>query len=185
MKIIGSRWRSFEYLPVAAGPGAVALPPGAVRTPRRFFDCLLVRLVVEPGDGPATAAAVRAVRKLCADSDASFIVLTGSPHCAAVGSRSVLAGDPPDILTDIADTLDILAEVADRLEEHGERVHLIPFGWNLDCRLEEPQPAWASTTLTLKAPADRPVPAPRGRPHCPHALISARSNRARIFRRPR
>ncbi|MFF0453696.1 hypothetical protein [Nocardia africana] len=179
MRISGSRWRSFEYTPVDAGPCAVELPSAAVGVPRRFFDCLLVRIVVEPGDCPISADAVRAVRRLCADSDASFVVLAGSPFDVAGGSRSTFASERADVLTHLADTLDVLAEFTDRLEEHGERAHAIPFGWNVACRMEMPARPWTST-LTLRASAPAPrfdgfAPPPRPRPHCPHALVSANS----------
>ncbi|WP_227979618.1 hypothetical protein [Nocardia spumae] len=162
MKITGSRWRSFEYTPVVAGPCAVPLPPAAVGVPQLFVDCLLLRIVVEPGDCPLSGDAIEALRDLCAYARTSHVVIGASPRYATSDGRLGLGPNPSDVLAHIADTLDVLADIAQRLEELGERVHLIPFGWNLACR----------TNTAVRRP----------RPHCPHALVSARPSRHRAFR---
>ncbi|MEU1981981.1 hypothetical protein [Nocardia sp. NPDC019395] len=103
----------------------------AVGTWSTFVDCMVLRMVVEPGDQPLTDEAVHAIRYLRVASDAADIVLVGTPHFLTPGVRDTPAPDELDILTHVADTLDVLSNFAERLEEYGERVHLIPFGWNV------------------------------------------------------
>ncbi|MEV5652794.1 hypothetical protein AB0L57_31470 [Nocardia sp. NPDC052254] len=159
MKIIASRWRSFEYTPLAAGPCAVPLPPTAVGVPKQFLDCLLLRIVVEPGDCPLGGDIVEGLLELCARARTSAVVIGATPRCA---DRSVGSTDSPDVLAHIADTLDVLADLTERLTDLGDRVHLLPFGWNLACR----------TDVEVRRP----------RPHCPRPTVSARSARHRGFR---
>ncbi|WP_433759023.1 hypothetical protein [Nocardia sp. CA-135398] len=139
---VGSRWRSFEYALVAAGPCAVAVDPATVGSTQRFVDCLVVRVVVEPGDCPLTAEAVRAIRYLCLVSEAAHIVIAGTPHCTTSGSRFTPEADSLDVLTHVADTLDVLSDLAAQLGQYGERVHLMPFGWNVACHAEKSARQW-------------------------------------------
>ncbi|MEV4234872.1 MULTISPECIES: hypothetical protein [unclassified Nocardia] len=149
MKGVGSRWHSFEYTPVAPGPCAVAVEPATVGVTQVFVDCLVVRVVVEPGDCPLTAEAVRAIRYLCLVSEAAYIVIAGTPHYATPGSRVTPSADPPDVLVHFADTLDVLSDLAERLGEYGERVHLMPFGWKLTCRAEKSARQWDLPSIAV------------------------------------
>ncbi|WP_433202968.1 hypothetical protein ACQP1G_13220 [Nocardia sp. CA-107356] len=151
MKGIGSRWHSFEYTLVQAGPCAVAVDRSMVGVTQIFLDCLLVRVVVEPGDCPLTAEAVRAIRYLCLVSEAVNIVIAGTPHCATPGSRFTPAVHSSDVLTHLADTLDVLSDLAERLDEYGERVHLMPFGWNVTSRAETSARQWELPSITVPA----------------------------------
>ncbi|WP_329413303.1 hypothetical protein OG563_12145 [Nocardia vinacea] len=144
MRGVGSRWRSFEYTLVAAGPCAVAVDPTTVGVTQRFVDCLVVRVVVEPGDCPLSAEAVRAIRYLCLVSEAAHIVIAGTPHCTT--PRFMSAADPLDVL---ADTLDVLSDLAEQLAEYGERVHVMPFGWNVAWRAEKSARQWDLPSVTI------------------------------------
>ncbi|WP_330255490.1 hypothetical protein OG874_13580 [Nocardia sp. NBC_00565] len=151
MRGVGSRWHSFEYTLVAAGPCAVAVDPWAVGVAQTFFDCLVVRVIVEPGDYPLTDEAVRAIRYLCLVSEAAYIVIAGTPHCATPGSRFTPASNPFDVLTHVADTLDVLSDLAEQLEKYGERVHLMPFGWSVAWRAEKSARRWDLPSITVSA----------------------------------
>ncbi|MFI6367032.1 hypothetical protein ACIBG0_30260 [Nocardia sp. NPDC050630] len=131
------------------GPCAVAVDPSAVGVTQLFVDCLVVRVVVEPGDCPLTAEAVRAIRYLCMVSEAAYVVIAGTPHSATAGSRFRPSAQPPDLLTHIADTLDVLSDLAERLGEYGERVHLMPFGWKIVSRAEKPARQWDLPSVTV------------------------------------
>lgn len=154
MRFVGSRWHCFEYTLVAAGPCAVAVDPSTVGAASIFFDCLVVRVVVEPGDYPLTDEAVHAIRYLCVESEAAYIVLAGIPHFATPGSRFTPAAKQLDILTHVADTLDVLSDFAERLEEYGERVHLMPFGWKVASRAEISARLWDLPSITVSASRD-------------------------------
>ncbi|NKY48614.1 hypothetical protein [Nocardia vermiculata] len=163
MRIVGNRWRSFEYTPVSAGPCAVALAPDVVGATQTFVDCLLVNIVVEPGDYPLREHAVHMLHRACTTDTASSVVISATPQCALPGIRDLVpAAGAIDVLTHVADTIDIGTELTERLSEHVQHVHLIPFGWRLVTRTD--------------------AVAPPPRPHCPHALVSAQSGRMRTFR---
>ncbi|NEW40941.1 hypothetical protein GV793_18765 [Nocardia cyriacigeorgica] len=66
-----------------------------------------------------------------AQTGAEYVVVSGSPALPTGGDRSAMDG--PDMLAHLADTLDLIEEIGERLEERGERVHLLPFGWSLYC----------------------------------------------------
>ncbi|MEU6564967.1 hypothetical protein [Nocardia nova] len=152
MRILANRWRSFEYTPMAAGPCAVPLPPAAVGVPQVFLDCLLLRILVEPGDFPLGGDTAECLHDLCLSTRTGAVVIGATPHWAG-------RGDAADVLAPVADTLDVLAGLAERLTDLGERVHLLPFGWNLAYR----------TNAEVRRP----------RPHCPHVPLRARSGRHR------
>lgn len=154
MRVVGSCWRRFEYTLVAAGPCAVAVDPSVVGVAKTFFDCLVARVVVEPGDCPLTAEAVRAIRCLCVDSQADVIVIAGTTHCVTPGSRFARAANPLDVLTHVADTLDVLSDLAERLKERGERIDLMPFGWNVAWRAEISARRWDLPSITVSASGD-------------------------------
>ncbi|WP_433685989.1 hypothetical protein [Nocardia sp. CA-119907] len=151
MRGVGSRWRSVEYTLMSAGPCAVAVDLSTVGMAQMFFDCLVVRVDVEPGDCPLTAEAARAIRYLCLVSEAAHIVIAGVPHCATAGSGSTPAADPLDVLTQVADTLDVLSDLAERLGRYGERVHLLPFGWKIAWRAEASTRQWNLPSVTVSA----------------------------------
>ncbi|MEV5833920.1 hypothetical protein [Nocardia sp. NPDC052112] len=149
MRSIGTRWRSFEYTLVAAGPCAVAVDPTTVGVTQSFLDCLVARVVVEPGDCPLTVEAVRAIRYLCLVSEAAHIVIAGTPHHMTPDGRFTSAADPLDVLAHVADTLDVLSDLAEQLREYGERVHLMPFGWNVACRAEKSVRQWDLPSIAV------------------------------------
>ncbi|MBB5913153.1 hypothetical protein BJY24_002020 [Nocardia transvalensis] len=122
---------------MSAGPCAVALEPETVGVARVFFDCLVLRVVVEPGDRPLPTDAVRVIRRLCTESDAATVIVTGTPLCGDPDGRFLAQLNPPDVLTYVADTLDVLSDFAEQLEERGERVHLMPFGWTVSWRADD------------------------------------------------
>ncbi len=152
MRGVGSRWRSFEYSLVSAGPCAVAVDPAMVGVTQRFDDCLVVRVVVEPGDCPLSGEAVRAIRYLCLVGEAAHIVIAGTPHCTT--SRFTSADDPLDVLGHVADTLDLLSDLGEQLAEYGERVHVMPFGWKVACRAEKPARQWDLASITVSPSGD-------------------------------
>ncbi|RDI49393.1 hypothetical protein [Nocardia mexicana] len=184
MRIFGTSCHSFEYTPISAGPGAVPLDRSAVGVTRSFFDCLLLQIAVEPGDHPLTTDTVRALRHLFAEGDSADIVVTGSPLRLSPGTRLAPDVDPPDPLVHVADTLDALADFTEQLETCGDRVHLLPFGWNIVLRADI---SAHSTTLSIRATDRSPNPDRRDGPsrlrrHCPHALISPHPHGVRTFR---
>lgn len=129
MKILSSRWHCFEYTPVDPGPCAVEFAQPSVA--RTFHDCLLLHIYVEPGERGPSGELVRAIQAMIAQSAAAYVVINGSPVLPRGARRAAMSG--PDLLAHLADTLDLVEEIAERLEERGERVHLMPFGWRLEC----------------------------------------------------
>ncbi|MEU0499719.1 hypothetical protein [Nocardia sp. NPDC005998] len=186
MRAVGNRWRSFEYTLVSAGPCAVAVDLPTVGMAQMFADCLVMRVDVEPGDCPLTAEAVRAIRYLCLVSEADHIVIAGTPNWTTRGSRFTSGARPLDVLTHIADTLDVLADLSEQLGEYGERVHLMPFGWNLAWRAEKSARQWDLPSITVSASGDiEVVPASIRRlsgPSVPCSSTARPSGPARTFR---
>ncbi|KAA8881868.1 hypothetical protein F3087_40055 [Nocardia colli] len=125
----------FEYTLAAAGPCAVTLGQSAIGVGRPFFDCLVATVHVERGDSSLTAAAAQAVRRIAQDTGAAYIVINGDFH-SVDNSGSPFVTIQSDPLSDLADMLDVLRELAERLEEYGERVHLMPFGWQTNSRAQ-------------------------------------------------
>ncbi|WP_280235176.1 hypothetical protein [Nocardia cyriacigeorgica] len=109
----------------------MAIEPDVAGVARTFHDCLLVHLYVEPGERDASGDVVRSVRLLMAQTGAAYVVISGSPVLPDGADRSAMDG--PEMLAYLADTLDLVEEIGERLEERGERVHLLPFGWSLYC----------------------------------------------------
>ena len=127
MRIVSRLCDTFVYTVTDAGPCAVALADVAIGTRKLFVDCLLLKVSVEPGDRSLAPAATEIIKMMAARSDSASIIVDGvaewpRPHD--------IRDSGFDVLTGLADTLDILAEVTERLEERGELVHLMPFGWN-------------------------------------------------------
>ncbi|WP_227837057.1 hypothetical protein [Nocardia aurantia] len=114
-------------MPTVPGPEAVALDRATVGAPRTFFDCVLVHIVAEDDDRRLAAAAARRVRDLAGDT--GYLLVTGS--CAA-----------PSDGTRFRDGFGLVAEIAERLEEHGEQVHLLPFGWMFEYEGEPLPVCW-------------------------------------------
>ncbi|WP_040871539.1 hypothetical protein [Nocardia exalbida] len=50
-------------------------------------------------------------------------------------------------------------EITERLEQRGQRVHLMPFGWHKDCHTEAVVGPGARQIIWLPADGDVPVPA--------------------------
>ncbi|WP_139348015.1 hypothetical protein [Nocardia donostiensis] len=158
MRIVADRCRRFEYTVTEEGPCAVEFADTSW-VGRPFFDCLLVTVGVEPGDSALADAAARIVRRMVAETDAAYIVVNG--HLRVLGNRfdRTTAG-VDELLSELADTLDVLAELSERLEEHGERVHLVPFGWTKTYRVEPFEPAVAQRVIHLSAFAADPATFP-------------------------
>ncbi|MEU5761221.1 hypothetical protein [Nocardia sp. NPDC047648] len=57
----------------------------------------------------------------------------------------------------LADTLDVLVEMTERLEQRGERVHLMPFGWHKECHTEAVVGPGARQIIRLAGDGDVPV----------------------------
>ncbi|MEV6427795.1 hypothetical protein [Nocardia sp. NPDC051463] len=98
-----------------------------------------------------TDEAVHAIRYLCVESEAAYIVLAGIPHFV---TRAVDLRWPRInwiSLTHVADTLDVLSDFAGRLEEYGERVHLMPFGWKVASRAEISTRRWDLPAIAVSA----------------------------------
>ncbi|MGW4326028.1 threonyl-tRNA synthetase editing domain-containing protein [Nocardia sp. NPDC004573] len=151
MQIVSTRCRTFEYTVTAAGPCAVE-SESAVGARRYFHDCLRVTVGVDHGDLPLAGAAVQLVRRVVDQTHAWGVVVDGLAHL----SSGDLARPPEkvDVLSALADTVDVLAEFAERLEERGERVHLMPFGWRKDCRTEVVTGPGARQVIQLSADGD-------------------------------
>ncbi|WP_194290814.1 threonyl-tRNA synthetase editing domain-containing protein [Nocardia aurantia] len=149
------------------GPGAVALDPRDVGEPRVLTDCLVLRVVVEAGDNPLTAAAADAIRGVYGDSGAACVVLAGSAHLADLGAAA-----RTHMLTRVADTLDVLSSAAERLRRNGIRVRTLPFGWQLAWRAEmSSAPGDVRGTARMSGSGDPWLPVP------------VRPLRAALFRR--
>lgn len=129
MRIRTIRCRTFQYAPTTANACAVGLAPSAVGVTRPFFDCLVSRVGVECGDLALGAASTRLIRRIAAETEAAYIVINGFAQLTIPAERSSAATEP-DVLSHLADVLDVLADLTERLQECGERVHLMPFGWN-------------------------------------------------------
>ncbi|RDI54455.1 hypothetical protein [Nocardia mexicana] len=142
MRIFSNHCRRFEYRVTAASPCAVTLAPSDIGVTRSFFDCLLLTVAVQPGDLALTGDAVGIVKRIAARTGSAYIVIDGFTQWAEALDRRGPAADF-DVLTGLADALDVLADLTERLEERGERVHLMPFGWNKIQHAEVTDGRWA------------------------------------------
>ncbi|MGW4771702.1 hypothetical protein ACWEO2_27140 [Nocardia sp. NPDC004278] len=135
MRIVSNRCRTVEYTVTTASPCAIALEPSAIGARRCFHDCLLLAVGVDRGDRALAGTAVQLVRRIVTESDAGPIVVDGFACLPGPGERdSTPVGF--DVLAELAEALDVLTEVTERLEERGEQVHLMPFGWYKMCRVD-------------------------------------------------
>jgi hypothetical protein len=140
MKIFSSRCRTFEYTVTTASPAAIELEPTAIGATNSFSDCLVLMVGVERRDSASSEAATKAVRRIAAKTEASHIVINGFAHLANPGERS-----------DIPTARDVLAGLAERLTERGERVHLMPFGWNKRWQADVLDGEWEQRVVHLPA----------------------------------
>ncbi|WP_280269742.1 hypothetical protein [Nocardia wallacei] len=174
MRIVSSHCRMFEYRVTTPSPCAVELAPSEIGVARPFFDCLLLTVGVQPGDLTLTGAAADIVEHLAARTHSAHLVIDGFAQWAATAERFGPAADF-DVLTGLADALDVLADLAQRLEERGERVHLMPFGWNRIQHAEVSEGRWARHVTDVRDDTRRtrkPQPwtlAPRTRIPCAHS----------------
>ncbi len=147
MRIVSRHYDTFVYTVTSAGPCAVELADIAIGTRKLFVDCLLLKICVEPGDRSLAPAAAEIIKMTAARSDSGCIVIDGVtewPRGQDLRERGF------DVLTELADMLDILAEVTERLEERGELVHLMPFGWNTVRQAEIRDGSWSSQVTRLR-----------------------------------
>lgn len=91
----------------------------------RFFDCLLLKLAIAPDDACLIGSAVRSVQRVISNQEMGCVMLDG---CIELPTSSNHDGKAPDVLAALSGGLDVLHEFADRVEERGNRVHLMPFG---------------------------------------------------------
>ncbi|WP_156055784.1 hypothetical protein [Nocardia sp. NRRL WC-3656] len=134
VNITGSRYRYLEYAPIYPGPCAIDLPHSRVGAKMRFFDCLLLKLLIAPGDDCLVGSAVRSVQRVISMQEVGYVILDGYIELPASPNYG---GKVPDVLAALSGGLDILHEFADRVEERGNLVHLIPFGWRKDMVTQE------------------------------------------------
>ncbi|MEV4128524.1 threonyl-tRNA synthetase editing domain-containing protein [Nocardia sp. NPDC049707] len=135
MRIVSNRCHTVEYTVTTASPCAIHIEPSVIGARRSFHDCLLVTIGVDRGDRALAGTAVQLVRRIVTESDAGPIVVEGFACLPRPDERaSTPAGF--DVLSEFAEALDVLTEVTERLEERGEQVHLMPFGWYKNCRVD-------------------------------------------------
>ncbi|GAB2712881.1 hypothetical protein [Nocardia thraciensis] len=158
MRIFSNHCRRFEYRVTTASPCAIALAPSDIGGTKAFFDCLLLTVGVQPGDFALTGDAVGIVKRLAARTGSASIVIDGFTQWAEAIDRLAPAADY-DVLTGLADVLDVLADLTERLEERGERVHLIPFGWNKTQHADMADGRWARYFTDVRRDTRRIRPA--------------------------
>ncbi|MBF6171386.1 hypothetical protein [Nocardia blacklockiae] len=151
MRIHASRCHSFTYRITTPGPCAVELEQSAAVRP--FFDCLVLRVGIDRDDSAVAGTAAAVIKHLAAESDSGFIVLDGYARWATTDRCA--AG--LDVLTGLADALDVLAELTERLEERGELVHQMPFGWSTWRRAHVVDGAWAHRVVDVGAHTRNPA----------------------------
>lgn len=178
MRIVSNRCRTVEYTVTTAGPCAIEIEPSVIGARRWFHDCLLVTIGLDRGDRALAGTAVQLLRRIVTESDAGPIVVEGFVCLPRPGERhSMPAGF--DVLSELAEALDVLTEVAERLEERGEQVHLMPFGWYKNCRIAPLDRVGTQHVIHLSAEDNRqcePVlrwPGPRSQ-FLAHAALAAR-----------
>ncbi|WP_181725636.1 hypothetical protein [Nocardia gipuzkoensis] len=126
---------------------------------------------VDHGDLTLAAAAVQVVRRIVDETDAGEVVIDG---IAQLPSGRAFASAEVDVLSALADTVDVLVEFAERLEERGERVHRMPFGWHKDCHTEAVEGPGARQVIQLSTDGDV-----RADPLPPHASLPRVRRRGR------
>ncbi|WP_433631442.1 hypothetical protein [Nocardia sp. CA-120079] len=118
-----------------ASPCAISIEPSAIGARRCFHDCLLLTIGVDRGDRALAGAVIRLVRRIVSESDAGPIVVEGFA-CLPRPDKRNSTPTGFDVLSELAEALDVLTELTERLEERGEQVHLMPFGWYKNCRVD-------------------------------------------------
>ncbi|MEU4340825.1 threonyl-tRNA synthetase editing domain-containing protein [Nocardia sp. NPDC023852] len=145
MKIFSSRCRTFEYTVTTASPSAIWLEPAKVGVAQSFSDCLALMIGVERGDLSSLSVATKMIRRVVTKTDATSIVINGFSHLATPGNRS-----------DVAISKEVLSSLSARLEARGERVHLMPFGWNKRWNADVLDGEWEQRVIHLPAPGMDP-----------------------------
>ncbi|MEV5839573.1 hypothetical protein [Nocardia sp. NPDC052112] len=137
-----------------ASPCAIDIEPSVIGARRCFHDCLLLTIGVDRGDRALAGTAVQLVRRIVTESDAGPIVVEGFACLPRPGERNrTPAGF--DVLSELAEAIDVLTEVAERLEERGEQVHLMPFGWFKHCRVDPLDGAGTQHVIQMSADDNR------------------------------
>ena len=92
MRINCSRCRTAEYTVTltAVDPASVDLEPGALCATTSFVDCLLVKVVVEPGDMLLAATAARILQRVATETSAAGAVR----YVAKYGNYGLVSGVP-------------------------------------------------------------------------------------------
>ncbi|MGA4792078.1 hypothetical protein [Nocardia sp. AB354] len=108
---------------------------------------------IGPGDLYTVPAALRPIRALSAHPSVTQIVIEGLTILTPTCERSP-AHKNFDVLSQLADALDILDELIERLEHQGERVHLIPYGWNTETHAYIAGKPGSQCIMTLTADAE-------------------------------
>lgn len=119
MRILSQRCRTFTYTVTTASPCAVPLDISFRGVAHPFTDCLAIHVGVETGDLTRVGDATKSIRRIIAKTAATAVVLNGFSHLA-----------DPALRGDVPTAMEVLAALTDRLAAKGERVHLMPFGWN-------------------------------------------------------
>ncbi|MEV4240675.1 hypothetical protein ACIBJI_39540 [Nocardia sp. NPDC050408] len=181
MRIVSNRCRTVEYTVTTASPCAIDIEPSVIGARRCFHDCLLITIGVDRGDRTLVGTVVQLLRRIVTESDAGPIVVEGFACLPRPGERhSTPAGF--DVLAELAEALDVLTEVTERLEEHGEQVHLMPFGWHKNCRIDPLDEVGSQHVIHMSADDNRqcePVlrwPGPRSQ-FLAHSALAARVTR--------
>ncbi|MGX1779471.1 hypothetical protein ACWIGW_45690 [Nocardia brasiliensis] len=149
MEIHTRHCEALEYIATEPGPCAVLVDPMFVGMARRFTNCLLASLQIEPGDVVLLGPAHRTLCRAAARSAATHVVVevtavlggaTGNPHRVHADL---------DRLSLLADALDVVATLTAGLERSGVFVHLMPFGWQTSVCINAHEPAvkeWITET---------------------------------------
>ncbi|MEC3920351.1 hypothetical protein [Nocardia sp. CDC160] len=126
MQIHTTHSRMVGYTVTAAPEqsGETYFEPQTQSETTRFMDCLLVKIVVQPGDIMLCEAASVVVDQVAAQTETTLIVIDGygSQPAFPIAGHTHAA----NLSTDVGD---ILSDVADRLRARGRRVHRAPSGW--------------------------------------------------------
>ncbi|MGV9411223.1 hypothetical protein ACWDOP_15005 [Nocardia sp. NPDC003693] len=134
MEITSSRCRAFEYTVTAPAACAVDIDAALIGVANSFTDCITVSIALQRGADPAiVGAATRTILDLAARADAAQIVINGDFRPPP---RTESDWPCRDVLAELADALDSVTAIAQRLTKAGRRVHLMPFGWHTEIRVE-------------------------------------------------
>ncbi len=140
MRILSQRCRTFTYTVTTAGPCAVPLDVSSLGIAHPFTDCLVLHVGVEMEDRARVGDAAKAVRRIIAKTGATDVVINGFSHLADPAQR----GNAPT-------AVEVLNALTERLVGRGERVHLMPFGWNKRWSAEILDGEWEQRMVHLGA----------------------------------